>query len=460
MILIATKIIVGIHILIYFATSLVVCNNDIPFCRKRFNELRENDKNWRNRYLNGEGQNLATPRCEADKEYNYERMCMYKKICFHSINKGLPAEPYLLIKSKSGIHAIDLTTLNTTVSTLNTTVSTLNTTVSTLNTTVATLNTTVVISGLARGTMEIDTVENNLYIADNNSISRINLDDHDMCVEVILQNVSADDMAINWIEKRLYWTEYSKKQIYVANLDGENRTVLMNTKSYPSSIAMDATVRYLFWTEPIAKFVRGISLAPKYKVMSNRAFSEPYAITVDCTKNRVYWLEKGIQSGVDHIVSSDYDGVDQKTIKSGSFNDHLLGVLEDSLYFMKNDLFYVNEMNISNGNISRNILLDNNSYYDDLVLVHSSIQPQERMGSFRKSVILANETIEFHNKLEEWLPRQGYWRICWRASEHGWAASTFHRKCDGKVPTITIVQVVKNNKSLVFGGYATRSWAG
>jgi hypothetical protein len=81
------------------------------------------------------------------------------------------------------------------------------------------------------------------------------------------------------------------------------------------------------------------------------------------------------------------------------------------------------------------------------------------LGSLRKSVILAIERIEFHNKLEEWLPRQGYWRICWRASEHGWAASTFHQKCDGKVPTLTIVQVVKNNTNLVFGGYATRSWA-
>ena len=87
MILIATKIIVGIHILIYFATSLVVCNNDIPFCRKRFNELKEDEKDWRERCLNGKGQNRATPRCEADKEYNHERMCMYKKICFH-INKG------------------------------------------------------------------------------------------------------------------------------------------------------------------------------------------------------------------------------------------------------------------------------------------------------------------------------------------------------------------------------------
>ena len=122
-------------------------------------------------------------------------------------------------------------------------------------------------------------------------------------------------------------------------------------------------------------------MAPKYVVMlAKRTFSEPYAITVDCTKKRVYWLENEIQSGVDHIVSSQYNGLDQKTIISGSFNDHLLGVLGDSLYFLNNDLFYVNEMNISNGNISRNILVDNNSYYDDLVVVHSSIQPQQRMG--------------------------------------------------------------------------------
>ena len=88
MIVIATKVIFGIHILIYFGTSLVVCNNDIPFCRKRLKELREDEKDWNKRCFNGEGQNLVTPCCEAEKEYNHERMCMYKKICFHINNKG------------------------------------------------------------------------------------------------------------------------------------------------------------------------------------------------------------------------------------------------------------------------------------------------------------------------------------------------------------------------------------
>ena len=74
------------------------------------------------------------------------------------------------------------------------------------------------------------------------------------------------------------------------------------------------------------------------------------------------------------------------------------------------------------------------------------------------SGILKNELNEFEKKLGEWLPKTGDWRICWRATRDGWAASTFHSNCDGKLPTITIVQVIKNNKKFVFGGYATVSW--
>ena len=75
-----------------------------------------------------------------------------------------------------------------------------------------------------------------------------------------------------------------------------------------------------------------------------------------------------------------------------------------------------------------------------------------------ESEILANEPLEFDKNLEKWLPKKGNWLICWRATRDGWAASTFHSKCDGKKPTLTIVQVPKDNKSYVFGGYATESW--
>ena len=127
-----------------------------------------------------------------------------------ALSSGPYAEPYLLIKSKSEIHAIDLTTLNTTV----------------------------IIGGIAGRTMDIDTVDNKLYIADDNSISRVNLDD--ICVEVILQNVSVGDMAIDGWARRIFWTEYLEKKIFVADLGDKKKRVLINTMNYPSRIAFDA----------------------------------------------------------------------------------------------------------------------------------------------------------------------------------------------------------------------------
>ena len=44
---------------------------------------------------------------------------------------------------------------------------------------------------------------------------------------------------------------------------------------------------------------------------------------------------------------------------------------------------------------------------------------------------------------------------CWHAKTDGWAASTFHSNCDGKGPTVTIVQV----GSYIFGGYTDKSWS-
>ena len=47
-----------------------------------------------------------------------------------------------------------------------------------------------------------------------------------------------------------------------------------------------------------------------------------------------------------------------------------------------------------------------------------------------------------------------FWKRCWRASVDGWASSTFHSRCDGKGPTVTIIRVGK----YIFGGYTSISW--
>ena len=46
------------------------------------------------------------------------------------------------------------------------------------------------------------------------------------------------------------------------------------------------------------------------------------------------------------------------------------------------------------------------------------------------------------------------WGLCWQASTHGWAASTFHSRCDWKNHTVTIIK----KGSYVFGGYTDIPW--
>jgi len=46
------------------------------------------------------------------------------------------------------------------------------------------------------------------------------------------------------------------------------------------------------------------------------------------------------------------------------------------------------------------------------------------------------------------------WVLCWQASTHGWAASTFHSRCDGKSHTITVIR----KDPYVFGGYTDIPW--
>ena len=73
------------------------------------------------------------------------------------------------------------------------------------------------------------------------------------------------------------------------------------------------------------------------------------------------------------------------------------------------------------------------------------------------STILAGNLV-YESKLQQFLkPAVGShprWVLCYRASSHGWAASIFHRRCDGKRNTVSIIKVGQ----YVFGGYTDISW--
>ena len=75
------------------------------------------------------------------------------------------------------------------------------------------------------------------------------------------------------------------------------------------------------------------------------------------------------------------------------------------------------------------------------------------------SVILRYDKTDHLTSLRNWLAPvtksvKSLWKRCWRASVDGWAGSTFHFRCDGKGPTVTIIRVGR----YIFGGYTSLSW--
>ncbi|PFX16087.1 Basement membrane-specific heparan sulfate proteoglycan core protein [Stylophora pistillata] len=75
---------------------------------------------------------------------------------------------------------------------------------------------------------------------------------------------------------------------------------------------------------------------------------------------------------------------------------------------------------------------------------------------WRSSILRENEFYQRH--LNQFLtPAVGshpHWQLCYRASTHGWAADTFHSRCDGKRNTVIIVKAGE----YVFGGYTDIPW--
>ena len=114
----------------------------------------------------------------------------------------------------------------------------------------------------------------------------------------------------------------------------------------------------------------------KNDIVTLASSSLPDAPSLDYTNKRVYWV-----SASNGISSRDYDGENTTTVKSGSFNDYLLGIFEDSVYFQISNVRYINAMNRTSGIISHSIKVDKTDYRD-LVIVHNSLQP---MGELQKS---------------------------------------------------------------------------
>ena len=80
--------------------------------------------------------------------------------------------------------------------------------------------------------ISIDTIENKFYFKNGTDIARSSLDGSDP--EVFLKKADPEDMTIDWIRRRIFWTHWNQRKILVANLNGKENRVLKVTQYSPS----------------------------------------------------------------------------------------------------------------------------------------------------------------------------------------------------------------------------------
>jgi len=78
---------------------------------------------------------------------------------------------------------------------------------------------------------------------------------------------------------------------------------------------------------------------------------------------------------------------------------------------------------------------------------HFKIPFPENRLPVQSSLYEGNEFLETMN---EWLPNRRF-QLLYKASVDGYAASDFHRACDNKGPTLTLI---RSKNGFVFGGYS------
>ena len=92
-----------------------------------------------------------------------------------------------------------------------------------------------------------------------------------------------------------------------------------------------------------------------------------YRITLDVNKQRVYFF-KYSRTKLFRVISSDYDGNDEKSIDTyQNLNRRILGVWDNSILVMKRDEARILMKNETDSNLFREITIENSEYFDLIV---------------------------------------------------------------------------------------------
>lgn len=118
-------------------------------------------------------------------------------------------------------------------------------------------------------------------------------------------------IAVNWITRKIYWTDTVLFTIEYSDLDGTNRQTLLSGITRAEGIALDPRVNVIYWISKehdftISKMKLDGSNTPVTIVSTN--LESPNSLIIDFTFCRLYWTDTY------EIGRCDLEGKDQATV--------------------------------------------------------------------------------------------------------------------------------------------------
>ena len=140
-------------------------------------------------------------------------------------------------------------------------------------------------------------------------------------------------IAINWITRKLYWSDTTLLTIEYSDLDGANRQILLSNVNGVKAIALDPRVNEIYWINEENDFtISKMKLdGTDKRVIVSSSLQSPNSLGIDFSTNRLYWIDGSA------IKASDLEGRNISTVFTTQLgiNPTGLSVYNDILFWIE-----------------------------------------------------------------------------------------------------------------------------
>ena len=205
-------------------------------------------------------------------------------------------------------------------------------------------------------------------------IRRVSFDNsfNGSAVETIVTGLSRpEQIAVDWVNRKLYWTDHGRYVIERSDLDGRN-IELIRDRIIPQAIAIDPFHKTIFWTNLHTRTIERAPMTGQYKYTIVVNVTRPSGLTIDYDNNLLYWTDRQFNL----ILSCDLGGNNIKIIPVSIVitNPYAITVFHSNLYWTDRTNSHIHIANQFTGQSEGNISVSLNQP-TDIDVLDSSRQP-------------------------------------------------------------------------------------